>query len=404
LRGDMQIVDVLITYGWVRSSYAALRNLSSHSVRVAVSDSHASGMCQSSRLKKAFIKYRNPFTHGHDPFIQDLLRAVEKTRPRMLLPSHDETEIIAKYRQDFPSSLLIPLTDYDSIVAANDKARMHEYAGKIGIEVPKSYAFSSVSELRGQLSPSDPYVVKLRRGNSAKGVFYAEGAEGAARLAETTIAKFNLGAGSLPIVQDRVYGEGWGVSCLYWHGKRIASFTHKRLREKIATGGTSTLREGRDNPIIEAAAHRLLDSLAWHGLVMVEFKYDPNSGKYWFIETNPRLWGSMHLAIASGVEFPYLLYLCATEGPDQAIRYLSACKKRQLVARWYLGDLITCASSIKDGGNILSSLKLCLPGGADTYDDFFMDDLSAFCGEIRNYAGRFLATGSLNPAEGGTLG
>ena len=37
------MTDILLTYGWVRSSYNALRNLKKHDLKVAVSDSSSMG-------------------------------------------------------------------------------------------------------------------------------------------------------------------------------------------------------------------------------------------------------------------------------------------------------------------------------------------------------------------------
>jgi predicted ATP-grasp superfamily ATP-dependent carboligase len=52
----------------------------------------------------------------------------------------------------------------------------------------------------------------------------------------------------------------------------------------------------------------LLSSLNWNGVAMFEFKYTTDS-IYYLMEINPRLWGSLQLAIDSGVDFPKLL-LC----------------------------------------------------------------------------------------------
>ncbi len=41
---------------------------------------------------------------------------------------------------------------------------------------------------------------------------------------------------------------------------------------------------------------------------MVEFKLDPRDNTPKLMEINPRFWGSLALAIESGVNFPYLLY------------------------------------------------------------------------------------------------
>jgi len=400
----MKKTDVLLTYGWVRSTYAALRNLYKHGLTVAISDSYRFGMCQYSRYARSFSLYSNPFSFGEEKFLHDLLGIIDEYSPRVLLPSHDETAIIAKYRYAFPKELLIPITDYHALVMANDKQKMHDFANACGISVPCDICYNCVSDLFTMLSDNDIYVVKLRQGNSAKGVFYTKGRNQTVDQVQRLVLDYHLESDRYPIVQEYVQGEGWGVSCLYWHGDRIASFTHQRLREKISTGGTSTLRAGRSNPSIENAAHKLLDSMLWHGLIMVEFKYDSKSGKYWFIETNPRMWGSIHLAVASGVEFPFLAYLCATEGPAAAKAYAQSERKVEMIARWYLGDLLALLSDFKEKKHLISALSLILPGGADTYDDFFVDDPLVIGGEFLNYAYRFIKTRSINPAEEGTLG
>ena len=69
--------DVLLTYGWVRSSYAALRNLSSHGLNVTVADSYRFGMCQSSRLKKNFVRYPSHYD-DEKAFVEKIINLCEK--------------------------------------------------------------------------------------------------------------------------------------------------------------------------------------------------------------------------------------------------------------------------------------------------------------------------------------
>ena len=60
---------------------------------------------------------------------------------------------------------------------------------------------------------------------------------------------------------------------------------------------------------------------------MVEFKKDVRTGEYKLMEINPRIWGSMPLAIVSGVDFPYLWYKIATDKDIEAIeRYNNGVK------------------------------------------------------------------------------
>ena len=156
--------------------------------------------------------------------------------------------------------------------------------------------------------------------------------------------------------------------------------------------------------MLEQMAHALLSSLNWHGLAMVEFKYNPTTKQAWFIEINPRLWGSVHLAISAGVEFPYLHYLCATKGAVAARSYHAT---RTIAypwkSRWYLGDCILAASHIHQG-KILQALRDIKPGNTNTYDDINISDPGAFVGEILYYGYGFLKNRSVNPINDGMLG
>ena len=399
----MSNYDVLLTYGWVRSTYVTSRSLASIGLKVCIADEVKVGMCQWSN-KSIFVGiYRSPYTDP-DGFIEDLLNIVEQTKVTFLLPSHDETEVIAKHCHLFPDDLILPITDYTSINRANDKNEMLSLAQKIQVPCPETLEWDSLKELQRKLDNTDwaEYVIKLRKGNSSKGVFYVNSKHKALEKTAYLCEKYHLLKDRLPIIQNKIDGDGWGVSCLYWQGERVAFFTHKRIKEKVATGGTSTLRVSKRNPVLEEIAFKMLDELNWHGLAMVEFKYNEQTNNAWFIEINPRLWGSIHLAISSGVDFPALLYTAATKGIEEA-RELSKTQTEEIIARWYMGDMIIAATQLISLQPI-KSLKSLLPGNCDTYDDIHKDDLGAFAGEFAGYLSNFIKSKSINPEKEGMLG
>src|SRR4051812_10027088 len=90
---------------------------------------------------------------------------------------------------------------------------------------------------------------------------------------------------------------------------------HRRVHEFPLTGGGSSDRCSieRDPDLISVAA-LLLSSLNCHGVAMVEFKIAPD-GRADLIEINPRLWGSLALAIDAGMDFPTGLLSVATGQP-----------------------------------------------------------------------------------------
>ena len=80
-------------------------------------------------------------------------------------------------------------------------------------------------------------------------------------------------------------------------------FQHRRLHEVPITGGASALRESVPvDPTLLDYSVRLLRELAWTGLAMVEFRVGPAGPM--LMEINGRVWGSLPLAVKSGVDFP----------------------------------------------------------------------------------------------------
>lgn len=396
---------VLLTYGWVRSSYAALRNLSDHGVHVYVADSKRIGMSQWSNRKCGFDLYPSHYA-DEEEFVKRIVEICGKRKIGLILPSHNETEVLARHHAELPDGVgaLLPNSQHTEVF--NNKARAYDYAESIGVSVPVRVLYDDPTKLSAQIESVGikKTVIKLLTGNSAKGVFYADSPSAAQVVVQELISEYQLESSRYPQVEERVNGEGWGCSVLYWNGQLITHFTHRRLREKITTGGTSTLREAATHVAIEDAARRIFDHIGWHGLAMCEFKVCPDTGKYWFIEVNPRLWGSIPLAISSGREFPYLAWLCATEGVDAALNYQANCILRQpWKSRWLLGDLTVAAKEVLSG-KLRQAAGTVFGANADYTDDVFWDDPFVFPGEIAVYMSSVISNRSLNPSEKGMVG
>ena len=201
-------------------------------------------MCQASRLKRGFDTYVSHYA-DEGAFIDSMVEIVERRKIDLILPSHNETEVLARHRHRFPNATVALLPDHVHCAAFNNKATAYSIAKKAGVPTPARFEYADTDELGAKLdeSGSERFVIKLLTGNSSKGVFYADSPAGAVSRVARLIAEYELAEDRLPQVEEFVEGEGWGSSVLYWEGQQIAGFTHRRLREKIATGGTSTLRE-----------------------------------------------------------------------------------------------------------------------------------------------------------------
>jgi hypothetical protein len=53
-------------------------------------------------------------------------------------------------------------------------------------------------------------------------------------------------------------------------------------------------------------ARALMQHLKWEGVGMFEYRWNPATDRFYLMEFNSRLWGSLHLALFAGVDFPRL--------------------------------------------------------------------------------------------------
>jgi predicted ATP-grasp superfamily ATP-dependent carboligase len=97
------------------------------------------------------------------------------------------------------------------------------------------------------------------------------------------------------------------------HNKIRCSFVQREVRHFPLDIGPSTVQESVWMPELVVLAEELMSGLEWYGVVEIEFMRDSRDGILKLMEINPRFWNSLHLAVQSGVDFPFLLYQLAME-------------------------------------------------------------------------------------------
>ena len=197
------------------------------------------------------------------------------------------------------------LASYESMEIALDKTHTRLLGDRLGLAVPETRLVSSGST--DEEPPARyPVVLKTTASQLLVGGQYqyvqpliAQSPAARERFLENWLSHCDVEE------QEFLPGNGWGVECLYEHGEIRWHFIHERLHEYPLSGGGSSYRRSVGvRPDLLEMARAVLDSLEWHGVAMVEFRVDEPSGRVTLLEINPRVWGSLPLAISCGVDFP----------------------------------------------------------------------------------------------------
>ena len=301
---------VLVSDGNFKHTLASVRSLGKRGIDVTVlSDLRLSVSFHSKYCSKGILAPNPEHDVAFSEFVYDLVR---REQFDVILPiSYAAVDQISRIQKKLEPYIRVPLPDRASIELAGNKGRTMQLAESIGIAIPKTFYPQSLEDAE-QIADflSYPVVVKGAREN---------GNVGYANSPEELISQYKKISAFSPIIQEYITGGGYGFFALYNHGEARAVFMHRRLREYPVTGGPSALAESIYDPMLMEQGLRLLDNLKWHGVAMVEFKKDILTGRYVLMEINPKFWGSLELAIASGVDFPYLACRMACEGDIEPV-------------------------------------------------------------------------------------
>ena len=139
------------------------------------------------------------------------------------------------------------------------------------------------------------------------------------------------------LVQEFVPGRGRCVAAVCRDGVPLVLFAYERVREFPFSGGVSVVR--RSIPLNDHLARyttALLGELRWHGVAMVEFKYDERADRYTLMEINGRFQASTALSLDAGLNLPALtaaLFLGEEPAPVGSYRV-------GVEERWLRGDVL----------------------------------------------------------------
>ena len=333
-------MKAMVTDGCQRPSLAIVRSLGRRGVPVVVGAETPSSLASSSRYCERYVIYPSP-ERDQKAFDRFILTLARRGEADVILPVTDVAMAAVAANQDaLRHHCAVACPPFAAYEAMTDKWSLIERAAACGVPTPRTRLVDGLAGLHAADGLGDwPAVVKPTRSRVRSGggwtptsVHYVPSRDELRRLYEETDYLQRWPS----LIQQRIVGPGVAIFVLFEHGRLLTDFAHRRLREKPPSGGASVLCESVPvDPRLRDFAIRLLGPLGWHGVAMLEFKRDARTGEPYLIEVNGRFWGSLQLAVAAGVDFPYLAYqLAIGERPSAPQAYRVGIRNR-----WLLGDL-----------------------------------------------------------------
>ena len=326
------MAKVLVTDGHWRKTLALVRSLGRKGIHVTVGERTFLNTSFFSKYCSRRIVYPSPRRYP-DQFVDFITKEIKENHYECLYPMEEETLLLlAQHRSEISKHTYLLIPDSQKIEFVRDKGNLLRFAEAHGIPIPRTiYSLENPEPDMIQ----GPAVIKPRISSGSFGLAYVRKREDLIPLYQKVHTQYPF-----PLVQEWIPDGGgtFGLSALFDGGSNVkAAFIHKKLRMYPIQGGPSTLREGAEHSQIMALGLSLLKSLNWTGVAMAEFKVDPRDGLPKLMEVNPRFWGSLHLAIVSGVDFPYLVLKMARGEMFEPVLHYPVGKR----CRWLLfGDIL----------------------------------------------------------------
>ncbi|QCJ47426.1 ATP-grasp domain-containing protein [Haloprofundus sp. MHR1] len=313
--------SVIVPANFSINAVACLRSLAPRDVHTIVVSEHDDVPAFASKYCNEKVLMPSPYDN-FPAYKESLLALATRPDVRTVVPTREmDAYILSKYREEFAEHVTVGWPTFDSLRTAQDGKELAEVAERLDIPVPKTETLDEVTDWDRKLIAKQRYsllaedYVDFLEPGTCEGrmdpIYLESGSE------PDTDAIIDEMLGHVPITQEIVKGVEYSFRALYDHGEPVATSLRRQLRGKTYAGGMSVFREMTHDPEVEELGERLLTHLDWHGLASVQFIKDHESGEFYFLEINPRIWASVLLDVRAGADYPYNYWLMTQGRTDE---------------------------------------------------------------------------------------
>src|SRR5256886_5191832 len=275
-------------------------------------------------------------------FLDDVAGILSRSRPGLVIPAVESTLVVLSDARELVeryATLAAPAPEV--LEYAIDKGRTLRLAERLNVPVPRTVEGETTRELFEQARTLRfPVAIKPRGHRLHPST--ASALDFKVRYAKTLdelevvlapLQPYRVGL----LAPECVGGIGRFVRAVWRQGGPLVLFAYSRDRNVPLSGGVSVLRRSIAlDPPLKRYVTALLREIRWHGVAMVEFKYDPRDARYTLMEINGRFQASTALSLDAGLNLPDMV---ARLFSGREIRTPEA-YRLGVEERWLQGDLV----------------------------------------------------------------
>src|SRR5947207_2355736 len=175
---------------------------------------------------------------------------------------------------------------------------MSRFVAEHGVRIPPTAPAQTQHEIDAALAEFGfPVVVKAVRGHSGKNVRFCH----ARTEVESALHELNEQSGGAAFLQKYIDGPTFLAGGVFQDGEGIRWYATQMMKTDPPKVGPSILHRTTADPELLGAMQTVFRALKWTGLAECDFVQDAE-GHFYFLEVNPRSWGSISAAARAGVD------------------------------------------------------------------------------------------------------
>ncbi|MFC7079698.1 carboxylate--amine ligase [Halorussus caseinilyticus] len=376
------------------SSTAALRSLGRRDVRTVAVSERANPPGYHSKYCDEAVTVPDP-ARDLRAYEETLIELARRRDVRTILPFREsDVYVLARNRQTLAAHVGTPWPSLDALRTAQDRVRLFDTAREVGVATPATKPLDEWDDWDRDIIVKPRYTVHAAEYADRFDASHTQWSSTRYVASDETPDPERLVAemGHVPLAQEYVpAADEYGFFALYDEGEAVATFQHRQRRGWKYCGGPSAYRESVSIPELESSGRRLLDALDWHGVAMVEFLRNPETGAFELMEVNPRFWSSLPFTVQAGVDFPWLYWRQATGDPIARPPDYDVGVAGHLLR----GELLHLHSIVADDYPLVERPSLgrttvevlASVAGDRRFDYLAADDLGPFVRDVRNTLG-----------------